>query len=503
MKPQSSNKIIRDANRMFSQCRQRILVSLMMQGLLVLAGIVIPTVLPTTTDASPALRVLANFSGGFDGEDPQPGLVASSNMLYGVVFSSGDSGTGIIFGVNANSTGYTNLHSFSALPGYLSGTNNDGAYPASDLVLAGNALYGTTVLGGASGDGAIFRINTDGTGFTNLYSFAGGSDGANPYQGLVLAGGTLYGITTAGGSSGLGTVFSISTNGMGYTNLHRFTALDPLTQTNSDGANPRGRLVLAGNTLFGTAPNGGVAGFGTVYRLNSDGNGFTNMYSFTGGSDGANPFGGLSLSGNMLYGTARYGGNSGSGVVFKIATNGTSFTNLHVFTALDPSTFQNSDGANPYAGVVLSGNVVYGTAEHGGGPGYGTLFSVGTDGKNFTTLYSFTDAAYDTNIDGSIPRANLILSGSTLYGATSGGGATYYGTAFALSLVPTLGIVPAGNQVVLSWPTWAPGFVLETATNTSDGLWSNVLGANNTVGGMFVVTNAAAGKDSFFRLKGQ
>src|SRR5205807_1054330 len=83
------------------------------------------------------------------------------------------------------------------------------------LVLSGNTMYGITLAGGSSNVGAVFNVNTDGTGFTTLYSFTGGSDGASPlYDGLILSGPTLYGTTTLGGSSGSGTVFSLSLAGV-------------------------------------------------------------------------------------------------------------------------------------------------------------------------------------------------------------------------------------------------------------------------------------------------
>jgi uncharacterized repeat protein (TIGR03803 family) len=108
----------------------------------------------------------------------------------------------------------TVLHIFTPL---TSNTNSDGAVPYASLILSGNTLYGTTYAGGSSGKGTVFAVNTDSTGFTNLYNFTGGSDGANPYAGLVLSGSTLYGTAYRGGSSGYGTVFAIATNGMGFT----------------------------------------------------------------------------------------------------------------------------------------------------------------------------------------------------------------------------------------------------------------------------------------------
>ena len=106
------------------------------------------------------------------------------------------------------------------------------------------------------------------------------SDGALPYAGLILSGNTLYG-TAIGGTNGNGTVFAINTNGMGFTTLHTFTASDPNTITNSDGADPFAGLILSGNTLYGTADVGGTNGTGTVFAVNTNGTGFTTLYNFT------------------------------------------------------------------------------------------------------------------------------------------------------------------------------------------------------------------------------
>src|SRR3989442_1097779 len=139
-----------------------------------------------------------------------------------------------------------------------------------------------------------------------------------------------------------------------FTTLHSFTAFPINPNINTDGAYPEASLVLSGNTLYGTTQNGGSSGFGTTFSLNTDGTGFTNLHDFNGTSDGANPIGSLVLSGNTLFGTASFGGSSGAGTVFRLNTNGTGFTNLYSFKV--PSTnssgqYTNSDGANPYAGL--------------------------------------------------------------------------------------------------------------------------------------------------------
>src|SRR6266566_2787823 len=100
-----------------------------------------------------------------------------------------------------------------------------GGMPLAPLTLSGNTLYGTALNGGGSDNGTVFAVNTDNTGFTNLHSFSiSGGDGAFPSAGLVLSGNTLYGTASQGGSSGYGTVFVVNTDGTGFTNLHTFAA---------------------------------------------------------------------------------------------------------------------------------------------------------------------------------------------------------------------------------------------------------------------------------------
>ncbi len=144
-------------------------------------------------------------------------------------------------------------------------------------------------------------------------------------------------------------------------------------------------------TLYGVSASGGASappGSGTVFKVQPDGTGFGIIYNFTNGSDGAGPVAGLILSGNTLYGTAKNGGSGGHGTVFKINTDGSSFTTLYSFTAFAPGT--NSDGANPLGSLVLSGNALYGTTSAGGSANsFGTIFKVGTDGAGFTNLHTF------------------------------------------------------------------------------------------------------------------
>jgi uncharacterized repeat protein (TIGR03803 family) len=413
--------------------------------------------------------ILHSFTGGSDGAYPVGGLVLSGNTLFGAADSGGSSGHGTLFAVKTNGTGFTTLHSFTATIGTIGGygTNRDGIYPWGRLILSGNTLYGTTAVGGSNGSGTVFAVHTNGFGFTTLYSFTTGS-GAYPFT------------------------------------------------TNSDGAYPVWALVLSGDTLYGTATSGGSSGNGTVFALNTDGTGFTNLWSFTGGSDGGYPWGGLVSSGNTLYGTAPKGGSWGNGTVFALNTDGTDFTNLYSFTAtvgIEGTYGTNSDGAYPLDGLVLSGNTLYGTANIGGTNGYGTVFALDTDGTGFTNLHSFTQplgtiSNYGTNSDGAYPRAGLMLSGNTLYGTANSGGTGGSGTLFSLTLpAPQLTITTSDTNVILTWPTNAAGisfagYTLQSTTNlVSTAVWTPAVPGPVIANGQFTVSNAITGTQQFYQLR--
>jgi uncharacterized repeat protein (TIGR03803 family) len=172
------------------------------------------------------------------------------------------------------------------------------------------------------------------------------------------------------------------------------------------------------------------------------------------------------------------------------------FTTLHSFTAAIGHT--NTDGIYPQAGLILSGNTLYGTAYWGGRTGNGTMFAVNINGTGFTNLYSFTGGS-----DGAEPAAGLILSGNTLYGTAEFGGSSGNGTVFSISLLapPQLMITPSGDNVVLTWPTNATGFILEFATNlVSPTVWNTNSTAPVIINGQNTVTNPITGALQFFRL---
>ncbi len=407
---------------------------------------------------------------GTDGANPVAGLVLSGNTLYGTTKGGGTNGDGTVFAINTDGSGFTNLYEFSGV---------DGAQPYGPLVLSGNMLYGTTSQGGGTSDqGTIFAINTDGTGFTNLFNFDG-ADGQDPVAGLVLSGNTVYGMTELS-DPGDGTVFAMKTDGTGFTNLYIWI---------TNAASPSAGLVLSGNTLYGTTKQGGVYGGGTVFAVNTDGTGYTNLYNFSEtvpagankytNADGTEPSATLLLSGNALFGTTSGGGTNGYGTVFRINTDGTGFTNLYEFGF-------GFTGGSPVGALVLSGNTLYGTTDHSGA---GTVYALNTDGTGLTTL-----VPVNPNLLGYYSAGGLVLSGHTLYGTQTAGG-SFNGSVFAVTLPPpSLDIQLINGAVVLSWNDPTSTYSLQAAPDVN-GAYTNVIGATNPY------TNAISGSQIFFRLQ--
>jgi uncharacterized repeat protein (TIGR03803 family) len=216
---------------------------------------------------------LHNFTGG-DGASPMAALILSGTTLLGTVNNGGPASIGAVFALQTDGTGFTNLHFFTASAGGAA-TNTDGANPGNaSLTLANDTLYGTTFLGSSSGNGTVFKLSVDGTGFVVLHSFSDAVnpyftnwDGTHPANGVILSRRMLYGTANSGGSGGSGTVFTLGTDGTGFTTLYQFTGIPPMpaTSVNSDGSGPGGLFPLA-NLLYGTAVVGG-SGYGTIFSV--------------------------------------------------------------------------------------------------------------------------------------------------------------------------------------------------------------------------------------------
>ena len=307
-------------------------------------------------------RSLYSFKAGADGSGPAFGSLAMGpdHTLFGTTEGGGNFGTAFV--VCACPPREAVVHNF--------GSGTDGAQPIGGVVLdsAGN-LFGTTSLGGDFGNGTLFEAKRSGHTWTErvIYSFTGGSDAVNPVAGVTLdTQGNLYGTSSFGGANGVGAVYKLTRSNSGWTEtiLYNF-------QGSSDGQNPVGGVVLdtAGN-LYGTTFVGGDNGGGTVYELSASGK-FTTLWSFSGGYGG--PYNKLTLDKNgSIYGFTNGDGVNGLGSVFKLTqSNGTfTFSNLHDFSG-------GSDGASPYGSVAVDGNgTVFGTAAVGGSQNQGIVFEI-------------------------------------------------------------------------------------------------------------------------------
>ena len=439
-------------------------------------GIMLPAV------AAQAAKVVATFqfpaadgngavAGGFL---PLAALATDgSGTLYGTTSRGGSDkvngyGGGVAYALTppaAGKTAWTEtvLHAFTG--------GSDGIFPGNGTMLPlKGALFGTT--DGQAQIGGCGRVNCDTVyelsppasgktawSYTLLYRFGGGSDGYDPQGGLIAGpGGTLLGMTAAGGNSGCQSSY---TNGNGTTGCGTIYQLTPpasgaaWTKTvlhvfsgAADGGLPLAALVadLSGSgVLYGTASTGGSGSCsfgsnncGVVFALTPPAKGKTAwtetvLYSFTGGADGLAPTGTLTVQGGVLYGTAMAGGYGcniyGCGTVFSLTPpaqgkSAWSFKALHAFQG-------GTDGGVPMAAVFAAkSGALYGTTFQYGNAkidcgrfiGCGTVFKLAppkSGGDTWTESVLYTFAGGGT---GGQSSAGLTMQGTRLYGTAALGG---------------------------------------------------------------------------------
>ena len=307
-----------------------------------------------------------------DGAFPAAGLFEESGgYLFGTTTQGDAYGGGNAFILYKLGGSWTHGTIWS-----FSGTAGDGLFPYCDLIADSSAnLYGTTTQGGVDGYGTVFELTENFGSWTEtvLYSFKNGNDSATPYAGLVMdKTGALYGTTSGLNVLGVpGAVFQLTQSGGVWTEktLYTFTG-------GTDGGYPTSALVLdSKGRLYGTTYYGGASGYGTVFEVYQSGGAWKEkvLYPFQSGSDGANPYAGLLRNGSGgFYGTTASGGTYGYGTAFELTLSGGvwSETKLHDFGLA-------GDGADPIGAVILdkSGNL-YGTANTGGGYGYGAVWEI-------------------------------------------------------------------------------------------------------------------------------
>jgi uncharacterized repeat protein (TIGR03803 family) len=461
------------------------------QKLLLFSGILGVWLTAPGTYGGITFTTLISFNGT-NGANPVANLVQAPNgNFFGTAPNGGANSNGTIYEISPDGSFFTNFYNFSG--------GSNGVAPAGALILGtDDNFYGTTYSGGVSNWGTIFQISTNGA--FNQLGLLSGTNGAHPNVALVQAAdGSLYGTTkyggpypnTTSGGTGYGVIFQITTNGALSTpvlfNGTNGTAASALTR-GSDG-NFYGTTLWGGNTSIFTL------GFGTIFRLSPDGT-FTNLYKFTGGNDGGYIYANL-VQGNdgNFYGAAFNGGAYSGGDLFRVAPDGT-FTNLYPFTG-------GSDGAFPHSALVQgSDGNFYGTTYSYGNFGYGTIFQLDTNG-NVTPLISFTSTA--SPYLGANPQGSLVQGADgNFYGTTPNGGVYNDGTVFRLSLpLPPVfkSVVNNAGTVTLVWSTVASqSYQLQYTTNLASPSWSNLGNAMMATNGVMMTNSVGTDPQRFYRI---
>jgi uncharacterized repeat protein (TIGR03803 family) len=371
--------------------------------------------LASAAQAEALLTVLHTFStNSDDSSSPSAGVVVSADRLYGSA-KGGAFGQGTVYTLKVDGSGFTNLHSFRG---------REGGQPDSGVTLENGTLYGANTWGTTNYESTLFSLKTNGESFNILHQ-GSLADGWHPAGRLLLTNGVIYGAKEWGGLTATtgysdGLVYSISTSGSNYTKLYPFCV--------PNGVYPQGGFILVDDFLYGITSDGGrnealaIGGMGTIFRMRTDGTEFSTLHLFsTNGYDGGGG-GYLTYANGRLYGiTPASPGISPGGTLFSMELDGSGYTNLHQFTTQGPY--------RPMHGLLWANQRLHGVTECGGAYGAGTVFSLDADGANYVTLHDFATNGTEGY------QANLpFISEHVLYGTTSQGGSNGCGTVFRLEL---------------------------------------------------------------------
>lgn len=256
-------------------------------------------------------EVLYQFTDNLDGDNPGAGDLiwdAMGNIYGSTVYGRNTAGTVYQMTKSGNNWTETPIYNFSG--------GSDGSNPYSGVIFDNNGnLFGTTYQGGVDNRGTVFELTFDGIGWTEkvLYNFRGPNDGRFPYAGLIRdSAGNLYGAASGGGSGGGGTVFELSPVGDTWT----FTVLYSFAGRSQDSiCGPQRSLTMdAAGNLYGTTVCDGSHFQGNVFKLANTANGwvYMSLYDFTGGPDGGFPVSHVTIdTDGILYGTAGLAGDRG------------------------------------------------------------------------------------------------------------------------------------------------------------------------------------------------
>lgn len=334
-----------------------------------------------------------------------------------------------------------------------------------------------------------------------LHSF-NGNDGKQPANGLVVApDGTLYGDTDAALGNSNRTIsdviFKTRPDGSGIQLLHTFPGTN-VSGANSDGSAPN-RLLLVDGFLYGTTYTGGANGTGVIFKMDTNGGSFQILHTFgpnnSQSTDGAGPASGLTLGPDgFLYGVTYAGGAGGGGSVYRIYLADNGYQVIYRFSSAAGS---DAPGYQPNTAVVFgSDGSLYGTTQAGGGSGKGTVYKIVPDTLAFSVLHSFDTAG------GYGPQGVIYGSDGNLYGTTFIGGPgdssgfNGGGTLFKLTLSKVYTVIHSfvsGTDqpaIPLTPPTEAPDGTLYGATNGGGTAGVGAIYQYNKNGGIFQIVGS-------------
>ncbi|MBL9187980.1 MAG: hypothetical protein JNK23_10910 [Opitutaceae bacterium] len=433
-------------------------------------------------------------------------VFGADGVIYGTTEAGGSANNGTLYKINPDGSGFAILRSFTA--GTTAATfAGDGGAPRGGLVYgADGILYGLTTRGTATpgatlndSNGVLYRVAPDGSGYRVLFSFdqrLAATGGILPIALIQGRDGVLYGTVRAVGPTSVGGIFSIRTDGTGFTLLSAFSRATP-----ANGLSPGTPVVHATDGfLYGTTIVGGARGAGSIFRMRTDGTGYQVIHSFitANQSNGYNPsdifFQGRDGS---LYGRTFEGGSfvNGEGDLYKIRTDGTGLRRLHSFNLGEtvPVAFQASDGSLYVVGRVETGRTTVGNS---------------TQITTADTIYRIVEAPgleitqqprSQTIAPGGIANFNVIAPGATTFqwrrNGTAIAGATLDRYAIVNVTAAASGtytvVVGNGNaadsttsaDAVLLVTTPNPGRLINLSVRTNAGTGAQALIAGFVIGG--------------------
>ena len=360
---------------------------------------------------STTMATLVDFNGRFNGANPWGNVFQAANgKLYGMT-SGGGSGfsdyntSGVFFSYDIQTSTFVKKFDFN--------TGMNGNYPTGKMTYGTSGLFYGTALGGADGYGALFRLNTMNSTFSKLYDF-NYTNGADPSGSLVKAAdGLFYGVTSSGGNDSAGVLFSYDPGTSTYTKRFDFNST-----TNGSMANG-GLIQASNNLLYGLTTEGGDSTYGVMYSFDASSNTYTKLVDFDGAAKGASPKGSLVQAANgKLYGLTSTGGiydNAtapglvGTGVLFSYDPATSTYTKLHDF-----GNEVLNDGAVPEGSLLYASNgKLYGITLTGGTSDWGIMFEFDPVSNVYTILLDFLNIFWR-------PWGDLMqASNGKIYGATS------------------------------------------------------------------------------------